>query len=99
MRTNQTPVEAETTTLDDLHAEAVERAMTFDRERADHGGTPFLRRMIEHEMCPPGACIAWPAGTIIAVHVMGDGIRLRQPIVAPFVAGQMSTVVDTAGLA
>lgn len=83
---DQTPAVGEPSTLDDRHATAVEDAMQADVARMDAGEATWVRALVDdHELCPPGACLTWPAGTVVVVTVLAPGIRIRRPVVAPLV--------------
>jgi len=65
---------------DDFHVAIVDATCAADADRAARGDVRWIRAMDPHELCPPGACFTWPPGTRVEVTVLGDGIRIRRPI-------------------
>jgi hypothetical protein len=76
------PAEALVRIPDDLHATVVDETCREDAELATRGERRWTRFLVPHEMCPPGVCLVWPAGTLVEVVVLGAGIRMRRPFVA-----------------
>jgi len=68
--------------LDERHAAIVEAVCEADAARAVAGETTWLRVAEDHEFCHPlGQCTTWP--TMVRVYVLGDGLRIREPLDVP----------------
>lgn len=64
---------------DPWHAAIIDRVCAGDRRRADAGERSFLRAAVPHELCRPAEpCVTWP--TVVAVHVIATGARIRRPL-------------------
>jgi hypothetical protein len=75
----------EPTTLDSLHAAAVDAVCSADRDRVATGARQFLRLAAPHEFCLPGEpCLTWP--TVVEVTAIAPGLRTRRPIDAGMLA-------------
>jgi len=68
--------------FDEWHAAIVDAVCQADAARARAGERSWTRLAEPHEFCHPlGRCTTWP--TLVRVRVLGDGLRIREPLCVP----------------